>query len=157
MNPVQQKLYYSGFEVFKNGLQAPDFTVKTLKDQSTTLSSLKGSVVLVNLWATWCPPCRKEMPSIENLYKKYKNKNFKIMAISSGEEKKTVTDFLKKTPYSFPIYLDPDDSAVSQYSTGSIPSTYLIDKNGNAVARLVGAYEWDSPEFSAIVDELLAQ
>lgn len=134
-----------------------DANLTGLDGKNIKLSDYKGKVILLNLWATWCPPCRAEMPSMEQLYKAYKDKDFVIVAVSVGEEKKTVTDFLAETPYSFPIYLDLQNEISANYSTGSIPTTYLIDKKGILAARFIGGRNWYSEDAKELVEVYLAQ
>lgn len=142
------------------GINAPkmiDVTFTALDGTAKKLSDYKGQVILLNLWATWCPPCRAEMPAMEQLYAAYKEKGFVIAAVSVGEDAKTVKDFLKKTPYSFPVFTDPEGQVSGTYGTGSIPTTYLIDKEGTFLGRFVGAREWYSEDAQNLIEALLAR
>jgi len=143
-----------GFTVFKAPLVGEDFALTGLKGSSTRLSALKGKFVLLNFWATWCPPCRAEMPSIEALWRKTKGKPFAIVAVSSGERPEDVRSFIKKNGYSYPVYLDASGSIGSYFGARSIPTTYLIDKEGRAIAGVLGGLEYDSPEALALFAEL---
>jgi thiol-disulfide isomerase/thioredoxin len=149
-----QRLEALGFTVFKAPLPVQDFALAGLQGGSTRLSALKGKFVLLNFWATWCPPCRAEMPSIEALWRKTKDKPFAIVAVSSGEKAEDVRAFIAKNGYSYPVYLDASGSMSSYFGARSIPTTYLIDKDGKAIAGAVGGLEYGSPEALALFAEL---
>ncbi len=143
-----------GFYVFPAPEPIPSFVVKTLKGVDTSLASVAGNVVLLNFWATWCPPCRTEMPSIQILNDKLKASAFKVFAISVAEKPATVTEFLKTNPYSFPMYLDESGSASAPFAGQGIPTTFILDKQGRAIAGMVGARSYDGPEVVALMKEL---
>lgn len=143
-----------GFYVFPAPEPIPPFPVKTLKGADASLAALNGKVVLLNFWATWCPPCRMEMPSIQVLYDKVKGTAFDIMAISVSEKSSTVTDFLKNNPYSYPMYLDESGSASAPFAGRGIPTTFILDKQGRAIAGIIGARSYDGPEVVALFKEL---
>jgi len=149
-----QRLEALGFTVFKAPLPVQDFALSGLQGGSTRLAALKGKFVLLNFWATWCPPCRAEMPSIEALWRKTKDKPFAIVAVSSGERPEDVRAFIAKNGYSYPVYLDASGSIGSYFGARSIPTTYLIDKEGKAIAGAVGGLEYGSPEALALFAEL---
>lgn len=146
-----------GFYVFPAPVDVGDFTVEALKGGAGSLSQAKGKLVLLNFWATWCPPCRAEMPSIQNLWNKRKDKNFTIIAVSVGEQKDTVAKFIADNKYSYPIYLDPSSQLGSAFNASSIPTTYIIDKTGKVIAGTQGSREYDSAEVLAAFDELMAK
>lgn len=137
--------------------EAPDFTLSGPDGKPVKLSSLRGKVVLLNFWATWCPPCREEMPSMEKLYQSFRGRpDFVMLAVSSGETKAVVDQFLKKTPYSFPILLDPTGEVSAMYSISAIPTTYLIDAKGVVIAGIRGAHDWATPALLKELGGLLA-
>ncbi|HUX37157.1 MAG TPA: TlpA disulfide reductase family protein [Rectinemataceae bacterium] len=146
-----------GFYVFPAPVDVGDFTVASPNGGSMSLSKAKGKVVLLNFWATWCPPCRAEMPSIQKLWDKRKDKNFTVIAVSVGEQKDTVTKFVADNKYSYPIFLDPSGQLGSAFNASSIPTTYIIDKDGKVIAGTQGSREYDSPEVLAAFDELMAK
>ncbi|MEI6388470.1 MAG: TlpA disulfide reductase family protein [Spirochaetota bacterium] len=146
-----------GFYVFPAPVDAGDFSIESLNGGSVTLSESKGKVVMLNFWATWCPPCRAEMPSIEILSKKMKGKAFAIMAISVGETKDTVAKFIALQKYSYPIYLDPDSKLGTAFNASSIPTTYIFGKDGKAIAGIQGSRQYDTPEVLALLEELIAK
>jgi len=138
------------------GIPAPDFSVRTLEGKQIKLSEFKGKVVLLNFWATWCPPCRAEMPSIETLYQRYKPKaSFQILAVSVQEEPSVVKTFLAQNPYSFPIALDPTGEAAQLYGIRGIPTTFIIDQKGTLQGALVGGKDWATPQVYDLIDALL--
>ena len=151
------KLEKLGFYVFPAPVDVGDFTVESAKGGSASLSKAKGKLVLLNFWATWCPPCRAEMPSIQKLWDKRKDKNFTIIAVSVGEQKDTVTKFVADNHYSYPIFLDPSGQLGSAFNASSIPTTYIIDKDGKVIAGTQGGREYDSAEVLAAFDELMAK
>lgn len=143
-----------GFYVFPVPEALPPFTVKTLEGADTSLASVAGKVVLLNFWATWCPPCRTEMPSIQVLDDKLKGSAFAVFAISVAEKPVTVTEFLKANPYSYPMYLDESGAASAPFAGQGIPTTFILDKQGRAIAGMVGARSYDGPEVVALFKEL---
>jgi thiol-disulfide isomerase/thioredoxin len=134
-----------------------DAPITDLDGKEKSISDYEGKVIFLNLWATWCPPCRAEMPSMDKLQDKYKDKDFVILGVAQGEDLATVKKFLKKNPYRFPIFTDTKGRVGMAYSTGSIPTSYLIDRNGNIVAQFVGAREWHAPEMWELIDQLLTK
>jgi len=139
----------------KKEIKLIDANITDLNGNKVKLSDFKDKVIFLNLWATWCPPCRAEMPSMEKLSEKFKDKNFVILAVSQGEDLNTVTNFLKKNKYSFKIFTDEKNEVAGSYGTGSIPTSYLIDKNGNMIAQFVGGRDWFSKEAVDLINALL--
>jgi peroxiredoxin len=135
----------------------PDFEVIHLDGGTMHLSDLKGKIVFLNFWATWCPPCQMEMPSMERLYGQFKDTDFVILAVSVGEDVQTVKDFLSRTPYSFPIALNPDGKLGSLYAARGIPSTYVLNREGKIMAAKIGAQEWDTQKITSVFEQLLNQ
>lgn len=107
-----------------------DFTLEDLTGSKVTLSQLKGKKVYLNFWATWCPPCKAEMPDIEKLYQETKDSDLVILAVNVGEDKKTVADFIAKNKYNFPVLLDVKGEVSQLYQVTGIPTSYFIDTNG---------------------------
>ncbi|OOM10583.1 TlpA family protein disulfide reductase [Clostridium saccharobutylicum] len=123
--------------------KAIDFKLKDLNGQEISLSDLKGKKVFLNFWATWCPPCKAEMPEIEKLYQETKDSNLVIVAIEIGEPLDTVKQFIDNNKYNFKILLDPDQSVATKYNISSIPTSYFIDAEGNIVSKHVGGMNID--------------
>jgi len=131
----------------KPGLPMPNFTFPGLDGKMVSLTDFKGKVVFLNIWATWCPPCRDEMPSMERVYQKLKDQDFIILAISidpSGAE--AVTPFVRDYKLSFPILLDKKGKSQNLFGTTGIPESFIIDKHGFLGQKTIGPREWDSPE-----------
>jgi peroxiredoxin len=159
MSAVQEKLWKAGFGIPQQAMDAPEFSAENLDGRTISLSSQKGKVVLLNLWATWCPPCRAEMPSMEILYQKFKNKNFTILAVSTPtpprETRKKVVEFIDEYNYTFPVLIDESKEISYQYGSGSIPTSWIIDAEGKVIGRFVGGMEWDSAAMIEIFEELI--
>ncbi|WP_139905776.1 TlpA disulfide reductase family protein [Clostridium thermarum] len=119
-------------------VKAPDFTLTDTQGNKVTLSDLKGKKVYLNFWATWCPPCRKEMPDIEKLYQETKDSDLVILAVNLGEDKDTVTAFADKNNYNFRILLDSAETVAIDYQIRSIPTSYFIDEEGYVRAGKIG-------------------
>jgi len=134
------------------GKHAPDFTLTDMEGQTVSLSQFRGKVVILNFWATWCPPCREEMPSMEQLHRDFENKGLVMLAVNvEANGKEVVTDFLKKTPYSFPILLDGSQAVQNSYGVFRFPESFIIDRNGIVVEKIIGARDWlKGPTFKKI-------
>lgn len=122
----------------KKGSDAPDFILQTLDGKEVRLSELKGKGVFLNFWGTWCKPCEKEMPYMENQYSKYKEKNVEILAVNIGESDLSVSTFVERHGLSFPILMDRKSVIVDLYNIGPIPTTILIDAEGKIVDSITG-------------------
>lgn len=118
---------------------APQLTLNDIQGESFSLSDFRGQVVLVNLWATWCPPCKEEMPALESFYRKYKADGFTIVAVNDGDPTPDVNQFVKDYGLSFPVWLDPTYQATDHaFKTANLPSSYVIDREGKVVLSWVG-------------------
>jgi peroxiredoxin len=136
-------------------LKAPSFTLKALNGKEVKLEDYRGKIVFLNFWATWCPPCRQEMPSMEKLFNKFKDRDFTMLAVDLREGTKKVKAFKEKFNLSFPILLDSDGRVGLMYGVRSIPTTYLIDRKGNVIGGALGARDWASKEAFELFDHLL--
>ena len=135
---------------------APDITVTALDGSSLKLSSLKGKVVLLTFWATWCPPCREEIPSMMRLNSTMAGKPFQMLAVSIDEGgKPAVDEFYKSTGFMLPTYLDQENAAGTIYGITGVPESFIIDKEGIIVKKIIGPVEWDSPDVKAFLEGLL--
>lgn len=146
----------SNEEAPKVGYYAPNFRLPSLDGKEVSLVGLKGKVVFMNFWATWCTPCRAEMPSMEALYKDFKNDGFEILAISNDiEGAPVVRPFVKELGLSYPILLDPDFRVDDKYLIQSVPTTVLVDREGVITHRIIGARNWNNPESRDLIQKLL--
>lgn len=140
------------------GNQAPDFTLNDLSGRPIQLSSLKGKVVLLNFWATWCPPCREEVPSLVNLNRVMQGKAFQMLAVSIDEGgKDAVASFFKKTGVVLPALLDTQGKVSLLYGTSGVPETFVIDGQGVIVKKVMGGLDWNSTEVISYLDGLLGK
>ena len=142
----------------QEGYLAPRFTLRNLKGNLEGLDYHLGKVIIVNFWATWCTPCVKEMPSFENLYRRFRSKGLTILAVSLDKSSSSkVQEFADKYKLSFPVLLDTDGVAEKLYPSFTIPFTYVVDKQGRVVARVDGGKNWESIETFEAVEHLLKQ
>lgn len=138
---------------------APDFILADIDNKMRRVSDLRGKVVLVNFWATWCPPCRHEMPSIERLSKLFKGEEFAILAVNVAENLDTVFSFtgtLDPVP-TFPIVFDKDGSVLKAWPVRGLPTTFILDKQGRIAYRAVGGREFDNPAILAQIRLLMLE
>ncbi len=125
---------------FKPGTEAPAFTLKTLEGKEISLKDLRGKVVLLNFWATWCPPCKEEMPLFAEVYEKYKDRGFEILAVSTDTKPETVKKFVKEYKFPFPILID-DGKISEKYRVQGLPTSFLINREGKIVKVRLGKYK----------------
>jgi peroxiredoxin len=131
----------------KVGAAAPDFGLLSLRGDTVKLSDYRGKAVFLNIWATWCPPCRKEMPAMGSLYQRLKGREFEMLAVSIDREgEKVIRPFVAKYGLTFPVLLDPDSKTYRLYGLTGIPETFLIDKNGVILYRIIGPENWMGKE-----------
>ena len=136
----------SGNPGLMKGVPAPNFTLPDLEGKMVSLTDYKGKVVLINIWATWCPPCVEEMPSMEKLYQELKGEPFEILAVSidvSGA--KAVLPFMIENKLSFPALIDSKGDMKSLYQTTGVPESFIIDEVGIIVEKVIGPRDWASP------------
>ena len=139
------------------GSPAPEFSLPRLEGGGPlALESLRGQVVLVNFWATWCKPCEEEMPAMQRLYEALAPEGFELLAVSVDEDASLVADFVNRMGLTFPVLLDTDQAVARSYQTFRFPETLLIGRDGVVVERYVGPKEWDAAPYVARLRELLA-
>lgn len=140
------------------GDRVPDYSAPNLAGQEVSFADYLGKVVLINVWATWCGPCRVEMPPIQGSYNRFKDRGFAVLAISidtgPGYRAK-VDEFVRELGLDFTVLLDPEGRISRVLRTVGVPETFVIDRQGRIVKRLIGATDWDSPANQALIDELL--
>jgi thiol-disulfide isomerase/thioredoxin len=136
--------------------QAPDITLPTLSGAFIHLADVRGKVVLLNFWATWCVPCRTEMPTLEELYQRYRDRGLEVVAVNLDMlSTPGVEAFVKEVGVTFPIVLDPSWATARAYRVVGVPTTYLIDRAGNVVVREVGERDWMDGVSQMAVEGLL--
>ncbi len=139
-------------------MEAPAFALPDLNDHEMQLSDFKGKVVLLNFWATWCAPCREEMPGMQALWEKTRAKGFVILAVAADRgSKKQVAAFARELALTFPILLDPDGKVRNRYEVEMLPMSYLIGRDGRISGRVIASKAWASQEAFALIDHLLHQ
>jgi len=137
------------------GEQTRSFQLPDLQDKLQGLP--KGKVVLLNFWATWCPPCRKEVPSMVNLYHKLKDKGFEIVAVSVDRSRSDVVNFVKEYNMDFTVLHDVNSAISAKYGVFRYPETFIVDRNGVIRQHLNGAVEWSDAEYTTYFEKLLAE
>ncbi len=140
--------------LIKQGDKAPDFTVEMFNGEQVTLSKLKGKVVLINFWATWCPPCRQELTHVQKeIIDHFKGQDFVFLPISRGEKKSVVEAFREKTGYTFPMGLDPKQEIYKKYASNYIPRNFVVGKDGKVIYVSVG---FEPAEFANMIKAIEA-
>ena len=122
----------------RTNFTAPDITLKAVTGEAYDLHALKGKVVLVNFWATWCPPCRAEMPAIEQVYQAKREQGFFVLAVDMQESGSLVTQFAQQLELTFPLLMDSDGSVARRYHVGALPTTFLVDRKGIIRDMVIG-------------------
>jgi peroxiredoxin len=123
---------------------APELQLHDIDGNPVSLSDYRGQVVLVNNWATWCPPCRQEMPILDAYFRDHRHQDFLIVAIDAGDPAEMVADFIDRYGLSFPVWVDPSSSALNSFRNNYLPSSYLIDQKGQVVMAWSGAVTYAS-------------
>ncbi len=136
---------YSGTRPTRIGSAAPDFTVRD-SDKAVSLSQLKGQVVVLNFWATWCPPCVEEMPSLVQMQQRMQSKGVTVLAVSVDVDEGNYRRFLKDHGVNLLTVRDPDQKASGLYGTFKFPETYIIDRNGVLRRKFIGGVDWTAPD-----------
>ncbi len=136
---------------------APDFTLKTLDGKNIKLSELSGNVVMINFWATWCPPCRVEMPKLNDLYNKYKDLGFVLLGVNVEQQEQPPRNFLRKRPVDFPILMDKGNDVSKLYDVVAMPTTVLVDRSGNMRYLHQGYKEGDEKIYKKMIKQLLRE
>ncbi len=149
--PVQER---GGVRI---GAPAPNFQLYDLRGRLVTLSDYRGRVVLLNFWATWCGPCRVEMPAMEDLYREFNRRDFEILAVSTDQQGAAVTrPFSEEMGLTFPILHDSDFRVGVAYGARTLPMTFLVDRRGVITHRIFGARDWQSPEGRQLINKLVS-
>ena len=138
---------------------APDFALVDAEGKEHRLSDYRGQVVLVNFWATWCPPCRREMPSMQRLWEALRGTDFRMLAVDVGEDDETVFSFIfaLDTAIEFPMLLDRDGKVTERWPVIGLPTSFLVDRSGRLAYRAIGGRDWDDPALVESIRELMAE
>jgi len=142
-------------EPMKDASPTPDFTLPDLSGKKTSLKDFRGKLVLLNFWATWCVPCREEMPAMERLYQQFKSKGFIILAVDVKDNRKDALQFLKELKITYPVMFDPEGEVGLLYGAWGLPATYLIGPKGEGLARMWGPAAWDGADAKQLIQQLL--
>ncbi len=143
-------------KIIGRGDRAPEFSLQTLDGRTVSLGDFRGKVVMVHFWATWCPPCVEEMPTLERLYRSLRTGDFEILAVSVDEGGAgAVAAFMQQNRLSLPVLLDPGRSIAGRYGTFKFPETYIIDRQGMVAYKAIGPRDWTDPANVNIIRESL--
>jgi thiol-disulfide isomerase/thioredoxin len=137
-------------------MEAPGFTLPAVAGPSVALQAFRGKVVLLNFWATWCGPCRREMPAIERLHRAYRDRGLAVLAVDFRESKEQVKAFSQELGLTFPALLDANGEVTFSYGARALPVTFLVGRDGKILWKAIGRREWDGPAGRAYFDQLLA-
>ncbi len=155
----KSKIIKSGLDIvlkkYKGKIKPLPIKLKNAYGKTIVKNSYKGQVTIINFWATWCPPCVQEIPSLNRLKQKMAGLSFELISINYAEDKKTILDFMKKVKVDFPVLLDQDGSFAKKWNVITYPSTFVINKEGKIIYGVNAAIEWDNPEFIKKLKSLL--
>ncbi len=147
LNASERKLLEQlRIEVPSHYIEAHDFEGEMASGKKASLADFSGKFLILNFWATWCSPCLKEMPDLDQVYQSLGPDNLIVLAVSMGESRERVRKFLKKRNYSFPVMTDPEMEITRLYGVRNIPITYLVDPSGVIIGRALGPREWSEPK-----------
>lgn len=155
---AQSKINYKvipNLEAMKENPQTPEFSLPTPEGKKISLKDFRGKIVFLNFWASWCTPCREEMPAMERLYQEFKDKNFVILAVSVRDRKQNAVGFVKELRLTYPVALDTEGQVGLLYGAWGLPTTYLIGPKGEGLARAWGPAEWYGPAARKLIKELV--
>jgi peroxiredoxin len=154
---VADLLHELNLTTYSRPTMPPDFKGRTADGSDLSLASLKGKVVLLNFWATWCLECRPEMPAFERLHREFSAQGLAVVGINAREETSTIREYAKELGLTFPLISDPTGKINSAYGVIGLPTTFLIGRSGRAVALAVGPREWSAKPARALIQALLAE
>lgn len=154
---AQGKINYKvipNLDAMKDNQATPDFTLPGLDGKKVSLKDFRGKIVFLNFWATWCLPCREEMPAMEKLYNEFRAKKFVVLAVNVKDRKQDAVNFAQELKLSYPIVFDPEGKVGLLYGAWGLPTTYLIGPDGEGLARAWGPADWYSPAARALFKDL---
>jgi len=141
---------------YPRGTPSPELSLRTLEGRTVSLAGLRGQVVLLNFWATWCLECRPERPTLEVLHRRFGARGLAVVGVNTRERPLVVRNYVRELRLTFPLLLDSDGTVTGRFGVIGLPTTFLFGRNGRAVALAVGAREWASAAAVEIVETLLA-
>lgn len=147
----------AGLDAYPAPLRAPPFRLAALDGKTATDGDFRGRVVLLSFWASWCPPCKVEFPTIETLQAAFPRESFLVVAIAVGDTPEGIARFLGDRPAPFPILLDPDRKTAGEYRAAGVPVAYILNREGRLVAGKSGAHDWDAPAVRTLIRNLVEQ
>jgi thiol-disulfide isomerase/thioredoxin len=156
---AQSKINYKvikNLEPMKDNSATPDFSLPGFDGKTVSLKNFRGKTVFLNFWATWCVPCREEMPAMERLYREYKDKKFVIIGVNVKDRKQDAANFLQELKITYPTAFDPEGQVGLLYGAWGLPTTYLIGPQGQGLARAWGPADWYSPVARNLIGQILA-
>ena len=136
------------------GIPAPDFVLQDTDGRTHRLSDYRGKPVIINFWATWCPPCREEIPSMNRAWHRIEKEGIAMLAINMGEDEDTIFIFTADYPADFPILMDRDGTVIEQWPVKGLPTTYVVAPDGTIAYRAIGSREWDDSRLLEKIREL---
>ncbi len=147
----------SGSKIIAAGDRAPEFKLPAPNGKSVSLSDFRGKVVMVHFWATWCPPCVEELPTLAKLYQDLAGKDFEMLAVSVDEGgAEAVTAFMHQNKLNVPVLLDSDHATASRYGTFKFPETYILDREGIVRYKVIGPRDWRDPAALQLLQNMMA-
>lgn len=139
-------------------LRAPEIALNDLSGRNYTLSEVNGSLVFINFWATWCEPCREEMPSIQRLYNQFKDvKGFRMLTVLFRDDYQKALAYMKENNYEFPVLMDSSEKTAMSYGITGVPETYIVDKKGILREKVIGPADWSSQQAISLISSLLKE
>ena len=146
-----------GLQAPNESVEAPAFSLPDLTGKKIQLKSYRGKLVFLNFFATWCGPCRKEMPGMEQLFRAYRDKGLVVLAVNMEQSAKTVRPFVQELKLSFPVLLDAEGSVSHDYGIRALPVSFLVGRDGNLLWRAMGGREWDTLEMQRYIGQVAAE
>jgi peroxiredoxin len=155
--PALDAFEKAGIVELKEGQRGPDVTLLTLDGRRAALADYRDQLVVLNFWATWCQPCTLEMPSLEALWRRYRDRGLVVLGVSvdRGAPRGLLEPYVRNLRLTFPILLDPDATTSDRWRVTAIPATFLVRPGGDVAGMAMGAREWDSQEMRALIERLL--
>jgi len=155
--PVLDPFERAGVTELREGQRGPNFRLPLFTGGEASLETWKGKLVVLNFWATWCTPCTAEMPTLETLWRDYRERGLVVVGVSvdRGAPRSLITPYLKGLDLTFPVLLDPQMETANTWRVAGVPATFLIRPGGEVVGMVVGAREWDSHEMRALLESML--